>query len=63
MVSADVSVVSVKDAVEEAVRTNGHVDVLVNNAGIQHPALLLDIPPEKFEVCIVHMRYHMCVGV
>ncbi len=63
MVSADVSVVSVKDAVEEAVRTNGHVDVLVNCAGITHPALLQDTSPEKFEVCSVHMRYRMCVGI
>ncbi len=62
MVSADVSVVSVKDAVEEAVRTNGHVDVLVNNAGMMHFSLLQDIPPEKYEVCSVRMRRraHSC---
>ncbi len=62
MVSADVSVVSVKDAVEGAVRTNGHVDVLVNNAGTTSSALLQDTSPERFEVCSVHMRYRMCVG-
>ncbi len=63
MVSADVSVVSVKDAVEEAVRTIGHVDVLVNNAGIPCLALLQDTSPEKFEVCSVHTRFRICGGI
>ena len=52
-VSADVGSLGVKGAVQEVVRHMGHVDVLVNCAGITHTAPLHETPPEKCEVnCI-----------
>jgi 3-hydroxybutyrate dehydrogenase len=38
--------------VAEAERAWGRVDVLVNNAGIQHTALIEDFPPERWEAVI-----------
>jgi 3-hydroxybutyrate dehydrogenase len=38
--------------VGEAERAWGRVDVLVNNAGIQHTALIDDFPPERWEAVI-----------
>lgn len=48
--SADVSSVDVKDKLLEAVASNGHVDVLINCAGITHTGALVDTPMEKYEV-------------
>jgi 3-hydroxybutyrate dehydrogenase len=38
--------------VGEAERAWGRVDVLVNNAGIQHTALIEDFPPDRWEAVI-----------
>ena len=38
--------------VEEARRAFGQVDVLVNNAGIQHVAPIETFPPEKWDAII-----------
>lgn len=47
---ADMSIASdVTDMVAEAERAFGGVDILINNAGIQHVAPLEDFPPEKYE--------------
>ena len=54
-VSVDVgSLLEAKYRLTEAVKKLGHVDVLVNCAGITHTATLVDTPAEKFQVhCIV----------
>ena len=51
ILSADVSSVDIKDKLLEAVAANGHVDVLINCAGMTHTAALVDTPMEKYEVC------------
>jgi len=38
--------------VEETVAGFGHIDMLVNNAGIQHVSPIEDFPPEKYEAII-----------
>lgn len=38
--------------VERAVKETGSVDIIVNNAGIQHVAPIEDFPPEKFEAIV-----------
>ena len=50
----DVSSLSeVKESLTEAVKKGGHVDVLVNCAGITHTDTLVDTPSEKFQVCLL----------
>lgn len=46
------SSVAVQKALEDAVAMNGHVDVLVNCAGITHTATMLDTPSQKYEVSV-----------
>ncbi|KQM67516.1 3-hydroxybutyrate dehydrogenase [Sphingomonas sp. Leaf17] len=38
--------------IERAVTETGSVDIIVNNAGIQHVAPIEDFPPEKFEAIV-----------
>ena len=38
--------------VERAAKETGSVDIIVNNAGIQHVAAIEDFPPEKFEAIV-----------
>jgi 3-hydroxybutyrate dehydrogenase len=42
----------IEDLVRTAERTFGRVDVLVNNAGIQHVACVEDFPPERWDAII-----------
>ena len=42
----------VKAALDEAVARFGQIDVLINNAGLQHVANIEDFPTEKFELLI-----------
>ncbi len=60
VVSADIGSVAVKDSLADAVRSNGHVDVLVNCAGITHTATLQDTPSEKYEVHRLHSMVSHC---
>ena len=48
--SGDVSRGDIRDKLLEGVAKTGHVDVLINCAGMAHTATLLDTPPEKYEV-------------
>ena len=53
-VSVDVgSLLEAKYRLSEAVKKLGHVDVLVNCAGVTHTGMLLDTPAEKFQVAII----------
>ena len=47
---SDVGSEEVKEAIAAAVGATGHVQVLVNCAGITHTAPLQDTPPEIFKV-------------
>ena len=69
-VSVDVgSILEAKFRLAEAVKKLGHVDVLVNCAGITHTATLVDTSAEKFQVCYLKLRpqqplpvyFSMCV--
>ena len=42
----------IADMLAYAVRTMGAVDILINNAGIQHVANVEDFPPEKWDAII-----------
>ena len=44
------SLLEVKYRLTEAVKKFGHVDVLVNCAGITHTGTLVDTPADKFQV-------------
>jgi 3-hydroxybutyrate dehydrogenase len=44
--------VEIADMIDACVRDLGSVDVLVNNAGIQHTAPIEEFPPEKWEAII-----------
>jgi len=43
---------SIRQMIDEALDTAGRLDVLVNNAGIQHVAPLKDFPPEKWDAIL-----------
>ena len=40
---------AITEMIEQALRTHGRLDVLVNNAGIQHVAPVVDFPPETWD--------------
>jgi 3-hydroxybutyrate dehydrogenase len=42
----------IRDLIEHAVKTHGSVDVLVNNAGIQHTATVEEFPDDKWDSII-----------
>jgi 3-hydroxybutyrate dehydrogenase len=41
-----------QQAIDETINQHGRIDILINNAGMQHVALLEDFPTEKFEQLI-----------
>jgi 3-hydroxybutyrate dehydrogenase len=53
----------IEDLVRQTEKTFGSVDVLVNNAGIQHTALVEDFPTEKWDAIIainLSSVFHTC---
>ncbi|WP_018962175.1 3-hydroxybutyrate dehydrogenase [Sporolactobacillus vineae] len=42
----------IQNLIDQAVKTYGGVDILINNAGLQHVAPIEDFPSEKFEQMI-----------
>jgi 3-hydroxybutyrate dehydrogenase len=43
---------SIREMIERTLATAGRLDVLVNNAGIQHVAPLQEFPPEKWDAIL-----------
>ena len=43
---------AIREMIENTLRSSGRLDVLVNNAGIQHVAALQDFPPEKWDAIL-----------
>src|SRR5262245_43515329 len=43
---------SIREMIEQTLDTTGRLDVLVNNAGIQHVAPVQDFPPEKWDAIL-----------
>ncbi|MFC5590452.1 3-hydroxybutyrate dehydrogenase [Sporosarcina soli] len=41
-----------QQAMDDAIEQFGRIDILINNAGMQHVALLEDFPTEKFELLV-----------
>lgn len=41
-----------QQAMDDAVKQFGRIDILINNAGMQHVALLEDFPTKKFELLV-----------
>ena len=41
-----------QQAIDETVEHYGRIDILINNAGMQHVALLEDFPTERFELLV-----------
>ena len=51
IISADVSeATAVKEKILTSVASSGHVDVLINCAGITHTATMQETPSEKYQV-------------
>lgn len=42
----------IQQAINEAIEHFGRIDILINNAGLQHVAMLEDFPTEKFELLV-----------
>lgn len=53
----------IKWAMEESVRQYGTLDVLINNAGLQHVSFIEDFPTEKFESMIKIMLIAPFLGI
>jgi len=54
---------SIREMVEKALASFGRLDVLVNNAGIQHVAPLQEFPPEKWDAILainLSSAFHTC---
>ena len=43
---------AIREMIETAIASHGRLDVVVNNAGIQHVAPLQDFPPEKWDAIL-----------
>ena len=41
-----------QQAIDDTVEHHGRIDILINNAGMQHVALLEDFPTERFELLV-----------
>ncbi len=60
-VQADVSIREEADLLfEEALRINGRIDILINNAGITRDGLFLRMKPEDFERVLQVNLYSVC---
>ncbi|MDV6376957.1 3-hydroxybutyrate dehydrogenase [Sporosarcina sp. GW1-11] len=44
--------VDIQQAIDEAIAHFGRIDILINNAGMQHVSMLEDFPTEKFELLV-----------
>lgn len=42
----------IQHAIDETIAQFGRIDILINNAGLQHVAMLEDFPTEKFELMV-----------
>jgi 3-hydroxybutyrate dehydrogenase len=42
----------IREMIEQTIRSSGRLDIVVNNAGIQHVAPLQDFPPEKWDAIL-----------
>ncbi|PIC62940.1 3-hydroxybutyrate dehydrogenase [Sporosarcina sp. P13] len=42
----------IQQAIDEAIAHFGRIDILINNAGMQHVSMLEDFPTEKFELLV-----------
>lgn len=42
----------IQRAIDESIEHFGRIDILINNAGLQHVAMLEDFPTEKFELLV-----------
>lgn len=63
VLSLDVSSLrDVRQQLAEGVLKFGHVDVLVNCAGITHTARLVDTPSEKFQVLPCLLLFAVTIG-
>jgi 3-hydroxybutyrate dehydrogenase len=43
---------AIREMIETAIKSHGRLDIVVNNAGIQHVAPLQDFPPEKWDAIL-----------
>lgn len=46
------SELDLQQAIDDTVEQHGRIDILINNAGMQHVALLEDFPTERFELLV-----------
>ncbi len=43
---------AIREMIENTLKSSGRLDILINNAGIQHVAPLQDFPPEKWDAIL-----------